>query len=73
MMHCLKAELQVLQSGASIVNAASICGIKGLPGSGAYCAAKHGVVGLTKVAAKENAGKNIRVSHEFLIPENCIF
>ncbi|KAK5138523.1 hypothetical protein LTR08_000111 [Meristemomyces frigidus] len=62
MMHCLKAELKLMQSGGSIVNATSIAGVRGLHGSGAYCASKHGIVGLTRVAAKENGPKGIRVN-----------
>ncbi|KAK5709547.1 hypothetical protein LTR17_019701 [Elasticomyces elasticus] len=63
-MHSLKAELKVMSKGASIVNAASIMGIRGSAGSGAYCASKHGVVALTRVAALENGskGKGIRVN-----------
>ena len=61
-MHCLKAELKVMTKGASIVNAASISGLRGQPGSGAYCASKHGVVALTKVAAVEQGSKGIRVN-----------
>jgi NAD(P)-dependent dehydrogenase (short-subunit alcohol dehydrogenase family) len=62
MMHSLKAELKVMSQGASIVNAASIMGIRGQAGSGAYCASKHGVVGLTRCAAVENGGKGIRIN-----------
>lgn len=63
-MHCLKAEIKVLSKGGSIVNAASISGLRGQAGSGAYCASKHGVCALTKVAAVENGskGRNIRVN-----------
>ena len=61
-MHCLKAEINIMSSGASIVNAASISGLRGQAGSGAYCASKHGVVALTRVAAVENGPKGIRVN-----------
>ena len=61
-MRSMRAELKVLSQGGSIVNMASICGIVGLPGVGAYCASKHGVIGLTRVAVKEVGDRNIRVN-----------
>ena len=39
--------------GGRIVNTASIAGKRGGPGMAAYCAAKHGVVGLTRSLALE--------------------
>ncbi len=61
-MHCLKAELKLMTKGASIVNAASISGLRSQASSGAYCASKHGVVALTRVAAVESGKKGIRVN-----------
>jgi 3-oxoacyl-[acyl-carrier protein] reductase len=45
-----------------IVNIASISGRQGTAGLTAYCAAKHGVVGLTRALAEEVRGDGIRVN-----------
>jgi 3-oxoacyl-[acyl-carrier protein] reductase len=46
----------------SIIHLSSIVGITGNPGQAAYCAAKAGIIGLTKSMAKELASRNIRVN-----------
>jgi NAD(P)-dependent dehydrogenase (short-subunit alcohol dehydrogenase family) len=38
--NCLRAELQLIEEGGSIVNAASVAGLKGHSKGGAYCASK---------------------------------
>jgi len=48
--------------GGAIVNLASILGQVGFGGAVAYTAAKHGVVGLTQVAALENSPQGIRIN-----------
>jgi NAD(P)-dependent dehydrogenase (short-subunit alcohol dehydrogenase family) len=62
---CLKWELQQMirqGGGGSIINISSVSGFRPQPANPAYVAAKHGVNGLTKVAALENGALNIRVN-----------
>lgn len=72
LMYCMRAQLRKMaelgppkeggSSTRSIVNAASIQGLRGFAKHAAYSASKHGVIGLTRSVAKEVAGDGVRVN-----------
>ncbi|KAH9910049.1 short-chain dehydrogenase [Xylariomycetidae sp. FL2044] len=61
-MYCLRAQLNKIVDGGSIVNVSSIHGLRGFAKYGAYDASKHGIIGLTKAAAKETGHREVRVN-----------
>jgi 3-hydroxybutyrate dehydrogenase len=50
------------QAWGRIINISSVNGKRGDPGKSAYCTAKHGLIGLTRVAALETATDGITVN-----------
>jgi NAD(P)-dependent dehydrogenase (short-subunit alcohol dehydrogenase family) len=61
---CMKSEITAMLAvgGGFIVNMSSMFGIVSMPGGGAYSAAKHAVVGLTRSAALEYAAQGVRIN-----------
>lgn len=59
---CRAALPHLLEAGGSIVNVASIAGVEGEVYSAGYCAAKHGLVGLTRSLAIEFTSNRLRVN-----------
>ena len=54
--------LKHMPDNGRIVNISSVLGKIGIPGSSAYCAAKHGLIGFTKAASLELAPRGITVN-----------
>ena len=59
---CRAALPHLLERGGNIVNVSSIAGVEGQAYSAGYCAAKHGLVGLTRALAVEYTADRLRVN-----------
>ena len=62
--NCIRAVSRVMmkQHTGHIVNISSIVGVQGREGQANYSASKAGLIGLTKAAAKELGGFNVKVN-----------
>jgi meso-butanediol dehydrogenase/(S,S)-butanediol dehydrogenase/diacetyl reductase len=79
---CRVALPHLLERGGNIVNVSSIAGVEGQAYSAGYCAAKHGLIGLTRALAVEYTADRLRVNavcpggmltpqiEQFTAPEN---
>lgn len=82
---CRAALPHLLEGGGSIVNVSSIAGVEGQAYSAGYCAAKHGLIGLTRALALEYTADRLRVNavcpggmltpqiEQFSAPDNANF
>jgi NAD(P)-dependent dehydrogenase (short-subunit alcohol dehydrogenase family) len=59
---CRAALPHLLERGGNIVNVSSIAGVEGQAYSAGYCAAKHGLIGLTRALAVEYTADRLRVN-----------
>ena len=62
--HCIRAALPAMfeRKFGRVVNVASTAGLRGYPYVAAYCASKHGVIGLTRALALEVAERQVTVN-----------
>ena len=56
------SRIMMKQRSGSIINIGSISGMVGLAGQANYAASKAGLIGLTKVVARELAGRGVRAN-----------
>lgn len=59
---CNREALKHMNPGGRVINIASSLGLRGMRNAYAYCAAKHGLVGLTRALALDVAERQITVN-----------
>lgn len=61
-VHVIRAAVEAMPAGSSIVNVASVAALMGSPRLGGYAASKAALMSLTRTAAVELAPRSIRVN-----------
>lgn len=63
-LYCMQSQLRHMldHGGGSIVNTASVSGVRAVPMISIYTSTKHAVIGLTKAAAVEYSAKGVRIN-----------
>lgn len=60
--YLIRRVVPLMPEGGRIINISSVLGRFAVPGKSGYCASKHGLIGLTRVAALELAPRKITVN-----------
>jgi 3-oxoacyl-[acyl-carrier protein] reductase len=62
--NCIRAASKIMmkQRAGKIINITSVVALLGNKGQSNYCAAKAGVIGLTKSVARELASRNVQIN-----------
>ncbi|HEY9840534.1 MAG TPA: SDR family oxidoreductase [Candidatus Obscuribacterales bacterium] len=60
--HCARAAAALMPAGSRIIFIASVLGLRGMRHSHAYCASKHGVIGLMRALAQDLMPRGITVN-----------
>jgi NAD(P)-dependent dehydrogenase (short-subunit alcohol dehydrogenase family) len=61
-MYCMRVQLKRMEVNGSIVNVASVAGLMGRRQNATYAAGKHGVISLSRSAAKQPGSRAMRVN-----------
>lgn len=60
--YCCREALQAMGAGGRLILISSVLGLRGMRNSHAYCASKHGVIGLVKSLAQDLSERQITIN-----------